>query len=68
MRIIKSKSKNDFQTENNSLSFSEYVKMHEVGGATGDLWAGYNKGADYQIEGDPSSMNPQKKKKSKKKK
>lgn len=45
---------------------SGFAAYLEVGGATSDLFAGYRKNhPDYQVEGDPSSMNPQVKKKSK---
>lgn len=54
--------------QNEMSGFAEYVSLAEVGGATGDLHAGYTKGGpDYQVEGDPSSMFPQKREKKKRK-
>ena len=54
------------------MKFSEWMKLRELMGATADLYGGYHKGVDYQIEGDPSSMiqprKPRRKKKRKRKK
>jgi len=64
--IIKDKTGGKIQNE--MSGFAEFVSLSEVGGATGDLSAGYTKGgADYQVEGDPSSMFPQRRKNKKKK-
>ena len=54
------------------MQFSEWIKLRELIGATADLYGGYHKGVDYQIEGDPSSMiqprEPHRQKKQRKKK
>lgn len=56
------------EKEPHHLGFYEFYQYKEMMGSTADLWAGYHKGVDYQIQGDPSSMFPQKREKKKKKK
>lgn len=67
IKIIKSKIKNE--TIDRMNGFASFLSLMELAGATADLAAGYSKEhPDYQIEGDPSSMFPQKRWKKKKKK
>jgi len=46
--------------------FTEWVQLREMA-ATGDLVGGYKGGPDWQVEGDPSSMNPQRRERRQKK-
>jgi len=48
--------------------FAEFVSLSEIMGATADLVGGYKGGPDWQVEGDPSSMFPQYRRKKRKKK
>lgn len=50
-------------SKNEMTGFAKFLSLSEIAGATADLYAGYRKGKDYQVEGDPSSMIIPKKKK-----